>query len=69
MDTLGSQHYFFKPANKSAPIKSKSNSGKYVKVCIDIVTRTDGRFEIIDGRIEGGPVATKSKACRYVWMP
>ena len=69
MDALGSQHYFFKPANKSAPIKSKSNSGKYVKDCIDIVTRTDGRFEIIDGRIEGGPATTKSKACRYVWMP
>ena len=69
MDALGSQHYFFKPANKSAPIKSKSNSGKWVKDCIDIVTRTDGRFEIIDGRIEGGPATAKSKACRYVWMP
>ena len=68
MDALGSQHYFFKPAKKSVPIKSKSNSGKWVKECVDIVTRTDGRFEIIDGRIQGGPITTKSKACKYVWI-
>jgi hypothetical protein len=69
MDTLGSQHYFFKPAKKTAPIKSKSNSGKRVKKCEDIVTRTDGRFEIIDGRIQGGPVTTRSEVCRNVWVP
>jgi hypothetical protein len=69
MDALGSQHYFFKPVKKSTPLKSRSNSGKWVKECIDIVTRTDGRFEIIDGRIQGGPVTSKSKACKYVWTP
>jgi len=69
MDTLGSQYYFFKPAKKTAPIKSKSNSGKWVKKCEDIVTRTDGRFEIIDGRIQGGPVTTRSEVCRNVWVP
>jgi hypothetical protein len=69
MDALGSQHYFFKPVKKSTPLKSRSNSGKWVKECIDIVTRTDGRFEIIDGRIQGGPVTSKSKVCKYVWTP
>lgn len=62
-------------AQKQAYLEENSNPksssfGKWVRKCKNVTSTTTGdRLEIIDGRIQGGPVTTITKVCEDVWVP
>ena len=60
-----------KQADLGEKSKPKSSSpGRWVRKCKNIISQTTGdRMEIIDGRIQGGPVTTLTKVCEDVWVP
>lgn len=57
------------PPSKPTSTKGKSASGKWEKKCKNVVSKTNSQMEIIDGRIQGGPVTTITKVCEDVWVP
>lgn len=61
------QMQFDQEANTNSQIPS---SGKWERKCKNVTTTTTGeRLEIIDGRIQGGPITTITKVCEDVWVP
>lgn len=57
------------PPSKPTSTKGKSTLGKWVTKCKNVVSTTNWPMEIIDGRIQGGPVTTITKVCEDVWVP